>query len=244
MLMSRAESQRVHHEFEKFYWKYPKLKMQANHQIFLQAAEAAGGSEVLTAEWLELQLDSLRGQLGVMRETPQEALDNFMQANPGFECGANRALILQRVQRTNESVHQAAVALGNQLAFNQEVADEIKAQSEAQERPGLIEEIVLDHSLVRATQDNYRRRLQAANLSIESLRQTAQEIRDRQAFRKMSKEDLRKILRDANPPQADTLPEKYSREHLIFLANTDLEAFKNVCKRWGQTLVNARLAEV
>jgi len=244
MIMSRSESQRVHHEFEKFYQKYPHLKMQANHQIFLQAAEQDGGSEVLTAEWLELQLDSLGAQLGVMRETPQEALDKFMQANPALECGANRALILRRVQQTNQSVQQAVYALSNQLAVNQDVADEIKAQSEAQERPKLIEEIVQDYSLDQATQDNHRSRLQAANPSIEALRKTAQEIRDRQSFRKMSKAELRGIIRGANQPQAQELPARYTREHLLLLANTDLDAFKNIVKRFGQTLVNARLAEI
>ena len=56
----REESKRVHHEMERFYQKYPKLRCQANHKAFLDAAQQDGGTEIVTAEWLELQLDLSR----------------------------------------------------------------------------------------------------------------------------------------------------------------------------------------
>jgi hypothetical protein len=237
-----TESNRIYKEFQRLYQLRPELNIRANDKMFLKYE----GPELFTAENAILWLDNpeFRNSLAVMRETPSEALDNFMQANPGFACESNRRLILARVGQTNESVQQAAIALNNQkqLAFNQDVVDELRAKAEAEERPLLIEEIVLDFSLDKPTQDDHRKKLQAASLPIETLRQRAQEIRDRHAFRKMSKEDLRKIVRGSNKLQVQELPAQYTREHLLMLANTDINAFKEVCNRWGHETVNARLA--
>jgi hypothetical protein len=242
MKVSREESSRIHHEFEKFYAKYPQLRVQANHQIFLNAAEEDGGSEVLTAEWMELQLDSLRGQLAVLQETPDEALNRFIRENPAYDSEANRQIIAQRIRQTNETVQQAVFALETQLAFNQEVASEHTAQLEQQERAALVEEIALDYSPVEFAQNLQRRKLR--HLDIEWLRAKAQEIKARRHFRSMTKEELKMHLRhqrDQNTPAPLELPAEFTPEKIRSLS---VEEIKKLNRIYGHDVVNARLGYV
>jgi len=140
MKASREESSRIHREFERFYAKYPQLRIQANHQMFLNAAEQDGGSETLTAEWLELQLDSLRGQLAVLSETPDEAFEKLFAQYPAFNFESNRRALSEHIRPrpvTSENLKQAFAELRTKLPFDKEVASEHTAQLAQQEREEL-----------------------------------------------------------------------------------------------------------
>jgi hypothetical protein len=255
---SKQESKRVHHEMECFYQKYPKLRCQANHKAFLDAAEQDGGSEVLTAEWMELQMDSLK--LAVLSETPEEALDKFLAENPAYNFESNRQFILQRIRDTRETVQQAVSALHSQLAFNEEIANEQIAQNEAKERAALIEEIALDYSPFEHAKNLQREKLQ--HLPIATLRADVQVIRDRKRFRQMSKEELKAHIRQQRgeqpSPAVPELPKYIQRDELLALLNSadgsgfpelvgrktfknGKEAFQFVCEKYGFDNVNRRL---
>jgi hypothetical protein len=220
---------------ETFYQKFPQYKIQANHRIFLDAAEQDGGSEVLTAEWMELQLDSLHGQLAV-RQNPVDALNHLMQENPGFDCLANRQIILQRVRDTNEAVNEAVTALKGHLAFNQDAhsehatqleqqAIERRAQLEQQERVALIDKL--------------------RHVPIESLRTAAQEVRERKAFRDMSVEQLREYTRkqreQTSPAAAPQLPAEVTAQKIKAMSPDEIRRLNRV---YGQDAVNTRLGYV
>jgi len=203
-----------------------------------------GGTEMFTVENSILWLDdpALRSRLAVLSETPDQALDKFMEQNPAYDCEGNRQAIAQRVRQTNETVKQAVLGLGTQLAFNQEVASEHTAQLEQQERAALIEEIALDYSPVEFAQNLQRRKLQ--HVDIEYLRAKTQEIKDRRHFRSMSKEDLRKHLRhqrDQNTPATLELPAEYTPEKIRSLS---VEEIKRLNRIYGHDVVNARLGYI
>lgn len=240
--MDRQESKRVHHEMERFYQKHPEYKIQANHIIFLDAAEEDGGSELLTAEWMELQLDSLRGQLALLKETPAQALDKFMRAHPELNCIANRNLIAEYIQKNYGTVEQAVTALADRLAVYQDIADEQLAQQQAQERASLIEEIVADYSPSQFAQDVQRKKLQG--FSIERLQAKAQEIRDRRFFRSMSKEELKAYLRqqrDLNTPAPLELPAEITADAIKRMDPNEIRRLNRI---YGRDVVNARLGYV
>jgi len=227
---------------ERFYAKYPQYRIQANHRIFLNAAEQDGGSEVLTAEWMELQLDSLGGQLAVLLETPAEGLDRFMSENPWYACEANRQIIAQRVHDTYETVQQAASVLQNQLALDQAVFDEVSALREAEERTALIEEIVVDYSPGRITQDIQRNNLQYQ--TIEALRSKAEEIRERKRYRQMSTLELRSYLRERREQAAPApveLPAEITRQQITQMPPEQIRA---LIQRYGKDQVDQRLGYV
>jgi type IV secretory pathway VirJ component len=241
---------------ERFYQKYPKLRCQANHKAFLDAAEQDGGTVVVTMEWMELVKDSL--QLATLSGTPEEALDKFIEANPAYAFQANRRLILERIRETRETVQQAVSALHNQLAFNQEIANEQITKNEATERAVLIAEIALDYSPVEHAQSLQRQKLQ--HLSIEQLRTDAQLIRDRKRFQKMSKEELKQHIRQQREQQPSLalpeLPPYIRRADLLALLNSadgsnlpvelldgrnfknGKEAFRFICEKFGYDAVN------
>jgi type IV secretory pathway VirJ component len=261
MQMTRAESSRVYKEFEEFYDKHPRLRLQANHQIFLDAAEQDGGSEVLTAEWMELQMDSLK--LAMLSETPEEALNKFIRENPAYDCEANRQIILQRIRETRETIPQAVAALRNQLAFDEDIANEQIAENEKKERTALIDEIALDYSPFQHAQDIQRQKLQ--HLPIEQLRADVQVIRDRKRFRQMTKEQLKEHIRQQRgeqpTPALPELPKYIQRADLVALLlsadgsgsnlpvelvdgktfKSGKEAFKYLCEKYSYDEVNKRL---
>lgn len=240
--MNREENSRVHREFEKFYAAHPEYRIQANHQIFLDAAEQDGGSEVLTAEWMELQLDSLRGELAVLPETPAEGLNKFMTENPWYDCAANRQMIAQRVHETYETVQQAVSVLQNQLAFDRAIFDEVSAQAEVEERAALIEEIALDFSADKSTQEIQRTKLQ--HVPIEALRSKVREIQERRRYRSMSPSALRSYLRErreqAAPAPAE-LPAEITRQQITKMSP---EQIRSLIQRYGKPQVDERLGYV
>jgi hypothetical protein len=238
MKVSREESSRIHREMERFYQKFPKYRIQANHQMFLSAAEQDGGSEVLTAEWMELQLDSLRGQLAVLQETPDEALNKFIAENPAYDCEANRQLIAQRVRETHETVQQAVSAL--QLAFNQEVADEHTAQKEAVEREELARYISKVYSLAPYGQEMEYKKIVGA--SMEYLRSRATQIRLNSEMRLKSKQELKGVIHhEADRRRAalnPVLPEEITAQAIRSASSAQIYEWN---KRFGYKLLNQRL---
>lgn len=251
MKVSREENSRVHREMEKFYKNFPRLKFQGNHQRFLDFAEQHGGSEMLTAENMELWLDD--PALGVSRlaETADEAFEKFFRKYPAYNLEATRLALTEHIRPrliTSDSLRQGFAELKSQLPFDRDIAAEhsvLLAQQERahaalleqQERASLIEEIVRDYSPDKLGQDNYRRMLQAPYNTIEMLRSKGQEIKERRAARQMSKEQLREIVR-GNPTPALVLPAEYTPARIRSLK---AEEIRNLNKRYGSA-VNERLA--
>jgi hypothetical protein len=202
---------------------------------------------------MSLWLDVLKGQLAVLRETPDEALNNFMQDNPAYECSANRALIAERVHQTNSSVSQAVQSLGNRLAFNQNAHAVHNAQLEQQaavrsaemeqyERNVCIEEIALDWSRDAFSQNVKRAKLNY--LPTEMLRSQAQEVRDRRALRGLNAFELREHLskaRQTTPAPAVELPVEYTRETIKAMSPDEIRKLVRV---YGNDQVNRRLGYI
>jgi hypothetical protein len=227
----REESSRVYKEFEKFYSKFPQYRIQANHEIFLVAASADGGSEVLTAEWMELQLDSLRGQLAVLQETPAQQLDAFMKQHPALDCTANRRFIADHIHQNYGTVEQAVSALGNQLAFNQDVADEHAAQKQTQER-----EDRKDFLLNRATPEELRavaRQESEANRVYQKQQEVKTQIETREAL------DQQRGFPAL--PLENSYGEKLDSAYLNRISNVNLQLFRTLIKKYGAANVTARL---
>jgi energy-converting hydrogenase A subunit M len=79
-----------------------------------------------------------------------------MQQNPELDCQANRQMIAEDAKWNDRTVQESISALGNQLAFNQDVADKHTAQQLAAEREQLIDLLARNHSLSPLAQDQYR----------------------------------------------------------------------------------------
>lgn len=193
-------------------------------------------------EPLHLPIADSNRVLAVLEQTPNEALQSFMEKNPWYDCAANREIISKRIIRTHESVGQAVAALANQLAFNREIADANRVRKEADERAALIEEIVLDYSPVPHAQQLHRHKLRGVPTS--NLQTMAEEIRDRKRFRQMSKDELKKYLRqqrEQNTPAALELPAEFTPEKI---RNLSVEDIKNLNRVYGRDVVNQRLGYI
>lgn len=240
--MDTAESSRVHQEMERFYRKHPEYRVQANHQIFIEAAEQDGGSERLTAEWMELQLDSLRGSLAVLSETPQGQLDKFMLQNPAYDCAANRQLIQDHIRKHYGTVEQAVSALYRQLAFSQDVADEISAQQETIEREELVDLIARNYSLSPHAQAHYRETV-LKRATIEELRTMGRNYDLRKHYRAMSDKDLKQEARqDADRRRSALQPSLPSEITAEVIRRASSRQIYDWQIRYGNELLNARLA--
>jgi hypothetical protein len=239
----KTESQRIYKEFQRLYALKPELDVRANDRLFLDWE----GEDAFTAENAILWLDNpqFRSQLAVLREpreTLEQAISGYMKQNPALSSDANRQMILERINWSHETVQEAVSALGNQLSFNQEVADEHQQQQAMQARESLIEELVQDHSSLSWNQNIYRQKLQ--RYSTESLQAKAQEVRDRKFFRSMSKDELKAHLRNLREQQAPTAPQLPAEYTVERIKSLSVQEIKNLNNRYGRDVVNARLGYV
>jgi hypothetical protein len=251
MQVSREESSRIYKSFRAFYQKFPLYDVRANDSIFLDAAEQDGGSEVLTAEWLELVLDSLRGRLVVLSQTAaqtaNDAIENWAKQNPGYDCIANRQAIAERLSQQQEhmntdSVAQAFNELHQSLAFNSEIYEEHVQQQLAAEREQLIDLLARNHSLSPLAQDQYRNTT-LKRASIEDLRQMGRNYELRKRFNSMSDKDLKQEARqDADRRRAalqPSLPSEITAQAIRAASSRQIYEWQ---QRYGNELLNARLA--
>jgi hypothetical protein len=241
--MERQESKRIHHEMEKFYAKYPQYRVQANHQYFLDAAEQDGGSEVLTAEWMELQLDGLRDQLAVLRELPSQAIDQFMHQNPALDTMANRQLIQQQMKNYG-TVEQAVEALAANLSFDQQVADQHQQQQEVEERARLVDILAKSHSIFPQAQDRYRYTT-LRRASLDELRLMHHNLELRRKYEAMSPEELKRTAKQESAARAvnvdPVLPQEITASVIRQASSRQVFAWQ---QRYGNKLLNDRLAGV
>jgi hypothetical protein len=244
MKMDRAESSRIYKSFRGFYQKYPLYDVRANDSVILDWADQCGGRELISDRQLELWLDDpqLRNRLAVLRETPAQALDQFMEQNPGYDCLANRQMLVQQMEQNYQSVEQAVSVLRNQLAFNAGIAAEHSAHLEQQERSQMVEIIVRDYSHNSGVQDQQRNKLERA--SIDELRQQAEQIRLRKHFASMSKEDLKRVLREEADRRRQSLnpvlPSEITASVIRAASPAQINDWR---KRYGYDLLNQRLNE-
>jgi hypothetical protein len=224
---------------EKFYSKFPQYRIQANHQIFLDAAEEDGGSERLTAEWMELQLDSLRGQLAVLQHTPDDQLNDFMAEHRSLDCEANRKMIAQHIQENYGSVEQAASDLSGQLAVNQSMADDEAAKKQQQQ-------IQLQQQQIQQRQDYLRNHAsplelrQAARAESEQRRIEAQQTEE---ARQAAVREIAASGFDPIPERNQVTGEKLDSQYFIRLSNTDIGKFRNMIRRYGAAQITNALRE-
>ncbi len=244
----RAESSRVHHEMERFYASHPEYRIQANHKMFTDYAESLGGTEYLSAvsmaEWAS---GPLRSQLAVLREpreTPQQALDDFMAEHRSLDCEANRQLItdvLGNYESVEEavSVEQAVSDLSGQLAVNQSMADEEAAKKQQQQKQ-------LQQQQIQQRQDYLRNHAsplelrQAARAEAEQLRVEAQQAEE---ARQAAAREVAAQGHDPIPEFNQVTGEKLDSQYFIRLSNTDIGKFRNMIRRYGAAQITKALRE-
>jgi hypothetical protein len=247
MTEAREESKRIYHEFRKFYDKHPLYNSRSNDDIFLDYAEQCGGRELISAEQLELWLDSLKGKLAVMSETPAEALAKFMAENPAYACEANGRMLVQHLRQHGQpiilqKIKEAFAEIKNQLAFNQEVADERARTLEAKEREELARYISKTYGRTTATQDLKYRELMRT--STQYLRDRAAEIREKTRLTSMSKNEVKAeigAIRKTETYRFDVLPDTVTAE---YIKHAKPEELSSLIQHYGADALNARLGYV
>jgi hypothetical protein len=250
-MTTHEESQRVWREFQRLYQMRPQWNVRANDDILLEYARGMGGTEMFTAENCILWFDSTHNQLAVLQELPQDAMEKFMQENPGFSCEANRLAILRHLrghQINAKTIAEAVHELGSSLAFDAVVQQEHHAGVEQREleaeRTALIEEIILAGGTRSGTaaQDGIRKRLQDDD--IETLRTSVKQLRDEKRFRGMSAYELKQHIiaqqQEQSAPVASGLPAEFTAAAIKAL---EPQKIKRLAQRFGWDAVNARLQQ-
>jgi len=244
--MSTEES-RQFHEMTKFFERHPELKNTANAHMLHDWAKSSGGEELISVEWLELQLENpeLRNSLAVQtpRETSEQATYRWLTENPAQNCKANEQMILERLSWSDETVEQAVAALGNQLAFNQEVHEEHISQLEQQEREQLVDLLARNHSLSPMAQQMYRNGT-LKRASLEELRQMGRNHELRKQFTSISDQALKHVAhQEAVQRRAQHIPDRIlpveiTAQVIRAASSRQVYEWQN---RYGNELLNARL---